>query len=293
MKQLLLIVNPTSGTKKASKRLAEIVAVFNKQDYDVHVYMTSCRSDATKIVERIGAQMDIIVCCGGDGTLNETITGIIESDLNIPIGYIPAGSTNDFANSLHLSHDIVEAADQIVQGSANLYDVGQFKNRYFTYVASFGAFTKTSYTTPQSIKNALGHMAYILEGISEISKIKNEHIKIELDGEVIEDDYIFGAICNSTSLGGILTLNPSLVDISDGKFEVFLIRVPKNITELHECIVAIRNQTYNCGMVTFRSASKIKIISNPDMPWSLDGEKEEGSEQIVVQNLHHKIKIVH
>ncbi len=293
MKQLLLIVNPTSGTKKAGKHLSEIISVFNRANYDTHVYLTNNRGDATNIVKKIGANMDIIVCCGGDGTLNETVTGVLSSNLKTPIGYIPAGSTNDFANSLHLSSDVVEATKQIVEGKASLYDVGYFKNRYFTYVASFGAFTKTSYTTPQNIKNALGHMAYILEGISEISKIKDEHIKIELDGEVIEDDYLFGAICNSTSLGGILTLNPSLVDISDGKFEIFLIRAPKNITELSECVVAIKNQTYNCGMITFRTASKIKITTNPDMPWSLDGEKEEGSAEIFGENLHHSIKIVH
>ena len=293
MKQLLLIVNPTSGTKKAGKHLSQIISVFNQADYDTHVYLTNCSGDATSIVNKIGKNMDLIVCCGGDGTLNETITGVINSNLNLPIGYIPAGSTNDFASSLHLSSDVVEAAKQIVKGKANFYDVGRFKNRYFTYVASFGAFTKTSYTTPQNIKNALGHMAYILEGISEISKIKDEHVKIELDGEVIEDDYLFGAICNSTSLGGILTLNPSLVDISDGKFEIFLIRAPKNITELSECVVALRNQTYNCGMITFRTASKIKITTNSDMPWSLDGEKEEGSAEILVENLHHSIKIVH
>ncbi len=293
MKQLLLIVNPTSGTKKANKHLPEIISVFNRADYDTHVYMTSCRGDATKAVKELGNQMDMIVCCGGDGTLNETVTGVLDSGLKTPIGYIPAGSTNDFASSLHLSSDVVQSAKQIVEGKANPYDVGKFKDRYFTYVASFGAFTKASYATPQNIKNALGHVAYILEGIQEISKIKNEHIHIELDGEVYEDNYLFGGICNSTSLGGILTLNPSLVDMSDGKFEVFLIRAPKDITELHECVVALRNQTYNCGMITFRSASKIKVVANPDMPWSLDGEKEEGSDEIFVENLHHCIEIVH
>lgn len=293
MKQLLLIINPVAGMKKASKRLPEIVSVFNRADYDVHVYVTSCQSDASKAVEEMGSTMDLIVCCGGDGTLNETICGIIQAGLQIPIGYIPAGSTNDFANSLGLSGDVVEAARQIVSGVAKPYDIGQFENRYFSYVASFGAFTKTSYTTPQSIKNALGHMAYLLEGIQEISKIKKVHLRLETEQEVLEDDYLFGAICNSTSVGGVLTLNSKLVDLGDGKFEILLIRAPRSIQELHECVLALKNQTYDCGMLTFRSAGWIKISANADMPWTLDGEKAEGNDTILVKNIHHGILLIH
>ena len=293
MKQLLFILNPTAGTKKGSKYLAEIISVFNQADYDTRVYVTTCRGDATRAVKTFANQADMIVCCGGDGTLNETITGVIEMGAETPIGYIPAGSTNDFANTLHLSNDVVEAAKQIVNGVAQPYDVGKFGERYFSYVASFGAFTKTSYTTPQNIKNALGHMAYILEGIQELSTIRKEHIRMELDEEVLEDDYLFGAICNSTSVGGILTLNPELVDMGDGKFEILLIRAPKNIQELHECVVALRNQKYNCGMITFRSAGRMKVTANPDMPWTLDGEKAEGGTNIYIENIHQYIRLVH
>lgn len=293
MRQLLFILNPTAGTKKGSKYLAEMISVFNQADYDTHVYVTTCRGDATRAVQMFGTQVDMIVCCGGDGTLNETVTGVIESGLKIPIGYIPAGSTNDFANTLHLSNDVIEAAKQIVNGAAQPYDIGKFGERYFSYVASFGAFTKTSYTTPQNIKNALGHMAYILEGIQELSSIRKVHLRMELEEEVLEDDYLFGAICNSTSVGGILTLNPELVDMGDGKFEILLVRAPKNIQELHECAVALRSQQYNCGMITFRSAGRMKITTTPDMPWTLDGEKAEGSADIYIENLHQCIRLVH
>lgn len=293
MKQLLLILNPTAGTKKAVKYLAEIISVFNRADYDTHVYVTTCQGDAANAVDLFGASADLIVCCGGDGTLNETVAGVIKAGLQTPIGYIPAGSTNDFASSLHLSSDVVEAAKQIADGKAVEYDVGRFSDRYFTYVASFGAFTKTSYTTPQNIKNALGHMAYILEGIQELSSIRKVHVRMELDDEVLEDDYLFGAVCNSTSVGGILTLNPEIVDMSDGKLEILLIRAPKDVGELHECIMALKNQKYNCRMITFRSASHIQISASSDMPWSLDGEKAEGSEQICVENLHRRIQLVH
>lgn len=293
MKQLLLILNPMAGTKKACKFLPEIISVFNRAEYDTHVYITAYQGDATNAVKLLAQNVDLIVCCGGDGTLNETVTGVIEMGLQTPIGYIPAGSTNDFANSLKLSGDVVEAAKQIVSGTAHQYDVGKFAGRYFTYVASFGAFTKASYTTPQNIKNALGHVAYILEGIQELSKIRKVHIRVALDSEVLEDDYLFGAVCNSTSVGGILTLKPELVDMSDGKFEVILIRAPKDIQELHECVVALRSQTYNCGMITFRSATEINVSSDPQMSWTLDGERADGAENIVIENLHQRVKLVH
>ena len=293
MKHLLLILNPTSGTRKAAKNLAEIISVFNRAEYDTHVYVTDCRGDAVNAVYQLGALMDTIVCCGGDGTLNETVTSVIETGLDVPIGYIPSGSTNDFANSLHLSGDVVQSAKQIVSGTPSAYDVGKFGDRYFTYIASFGAFTKASYSTPQNIKNTLGHMAYVLEGMQELTALRPEHIRMELDGETVEDDFLFGAVCNSTSVGGILKLKPDLVDMADGKFEILLIRAPRDLQELHECVMALHNQTYNCGMITFRNAGNVHVTGNPSMTWSLDGEKADGSEEIVIENLHKRITLIH
>lgn len=293
MKHLLLILNPTSGMRKAARNLTDIISVFNRADYDTHVYVTACHGDASKAVHQFGSEADIIVCCGGDGTLNETVTGVIEAGLDVPIGYIPSGSTNDFASSLHLSGDVVEAAGQIVSGSETAYDVGKFGDRYFTYIASFGAFTKASYSTPQNIKNTLGHMAYVLEGMQELTALRPEHIRMELDGETVEDDFLFGAVCNSTSVGGILKLKPDLVDMADGKSEILLIRAPRDLQEFHECVMALHNQTYNCGMITFRSASAVRVLGNPEMAWSLDGEKAEGSEKIMIENLHKRITLIH
>ena len=172
------------------------------------------------------------------------------------------------------------------------YDVGKFGERYFCYVASFGAFTKASYAVPQTVKNALGHTAYVLGGISELSQIRNEHVRMEIDGEVLEDDFLFGAICNSTSVGGILTLPPEQVDMGDGIFEVMLIRAPRHINEIADCILAVQNQTYNCGMITFRPARAVKILADPSMAWTLDGEKADGYREIPVENLHHAVKIM-
>ena len=170
--------------------------------------------------------------------------------------------------------------------------MGKFGDRYFSYVASFGAFTKSSYAVPQTVKNALGHTAYVLGGISELSQIRNEHVRMEIDGEVVEDDFLFGAICNSTSVGGILTLPPDRVDMRDGIFEVMLIRAPRNVNEITECILAVQNQEFNCGMITFRPARSVKITMDPFMAWTLDGEKADGYREVTVENLHHAVQIV-
>ena len=293
MKKMLFILNPCAGMRKASKALAEILAVFNRADYDVRVYVTAESGDAVDAVKQMAPEMDMVVCCGGDGTFNETVTGILQTGLELPVGYIPAGSTNDFAASLQLPADPVEAARRIVAGSPCSYDAGRFGERYFSYVASFGAFTKASYSTPQSAKNLLGHIAYVLEGMQELPQLRKHHVKLTLDGEtVLEDDYVFGAICNSTSVGGVMTLDPNQVDLQDGKFEVLLIRAPKNFQEISESLLAVQKQHYNNAMMTFHSASCVVVEADPDMLWTLDGEKEEGHERVVVQNLHRAIQIL-
>lgn len=291
MKKMLFILNPYAGMRKANRALADILLVFNQAEFDVHTYITAGPQDAISAVKRLASDMDLVVCCGGDGTFNETVTGLLESGLDLPVGYIPAGSTNDFATSLKLSADPVTAARQIVDGKEESYDVGQFGDRYFSYVASFGAFTKASYTTPQSVKNALGHTAYMLEGIRELSQIRKTRVRLELNGEVLEDDYLFGAICNSTSVGGILTLDPNQVDMTDGKFEVLLVRAPKDLSEITECIMAVQKQQYNCRMMTFRSAKEVKIYTDDELAWTLDGEKAASHGQVTITNLHHAIRL--
>lgn len=287
MKKMLFVMNPYAGTRKANRFLAEILEIFNRADYEVTVHMTAGSGDGTQVVAHRGREYDIIVGCGGDGTFNETISGMMRGGFRVPIGYIPAGSTNDFAASMGLATDPVEAANDIVLGTPHEYDIGQFDHRHFSYVASFGAFTRASYATPQSIKNALGHVAYVLEGIQELSQIRKEHIRMVIDGEVVEDDFLFGAICNSTSVGGILTLDPDQVDMSDGKLEVLLVRAPKSLLEITECITAVQTLDYNnCEMLTFRSASQIEIDAPAEMPWTLDGEREDGHSHISVRNLH-------
>ncbi len=292
MEKMLFILNPCAGMRKSNKILPEILAVFNRADYDVSVYITQGQGDACRVARERAGEMDLLVCCGGDGTFNETIAGLMQSGAETPVGYIPAGSTNDFAGSLGLPTDPVEAARQIVRGKAIAYDVGSFGGRYFTYVASFGAFTKASYTTPQNVKNALGHTAYILEGIQELSQLRSVPVRLELDGEVVEDRFLFGAICNSTSVGGILTLDPKQVDMSDGVFELLLVRAPRELSEITECIQAVQRQQYNCRMMTFRSARNVMIQAPPELIWTLDGEREPGHSSVEVKNIHHAFRLV-
>lgn len=284
MKKMLFIMNPYAGQKKAAKSLAQMVEIFNRAGYEVNMYMTAGQGDAERAAAQRAKDNDLVVCCGGDGTFNEVAAGLMASAADVPLGYIPAGSTNDFANSLGLSLDCAQAARDIVDGNARQVDVGLFGERYFSYVASFGAFTRASYATPQSLKNVLGHGAYVLGGIAEITQLKTEHVRFELpDGRVIEDDFLFGAVSNSTSVGGILTLKPDQVDLSDGKLEIMLVKAPKDLVELADLAGALQKQTYNCAAMTFLSVESLKVKASRDMDWTLDGERQPGVEETEIR----------
>ena len=293
MKKLLFVMNPYAGQKKANRHLAEIIEIFNRADYEVLTYMTAGPGDAAAYIRQHAEAVDRVVCCGGDGTFNEAASALLTSGVDIPLGYIAAGSTNDFANSLKLPLDILQAARTAVQGVPFRVDLGSFGGRHFSYVASFGAFTRASYATPQNMKNALGHMAYVLGGIQELSQLKAHRLRFELpDGRILEDDYLFGAISNSTSVGGILTIPPDKVDMTDGKLELLLIRAPKDALELTDCLLALQRQTYNCGMMTFLSTESVQVTAPGDMDWTLDGEREPARESISVECLHHALQII-
>lgn len=292
MKKLLLVMNPYAGMRKGKRYLADVVELFNRADYLVLTHMTAGQGDCARVVERMARDVDLVVCAGGDGIFNEAVTGLMRSGCEVPIGYLPCGSTNDFAASLNISTNVVQAAKDILDGVPTAVDVGRFGERYFTYVASFGAFTKASYATPQNVKNALGHMAYLLEGIQELSQIRRTHVRLELEDRVIEDDFLFGAVSNSTSVGGILTLSPKLVDLQDGKFELLLVRAPRDAIEVAECIRALRTQKYNCAMITFLSTDRLTVKADPQMVWTLDGERADGAEQIQVKNIHRAIRLM-
>ncbi|MDD6154408.1 MAG: YegS/Rv2252/BmrU family lipid kinase [Eubacteriales bacterium] len=294
MKRILMIMNPFAGTMQANKVLDQIIQIFCKAGYETVVAMTQKRGDGTVIARQRGGEADIVVAVGGDGTFNEVISGVIESGIDVPIGYIPAGTTNDFANSLKLPTDLLKAAKCVVKGSPRRLDVGCFNGRYFSYVASFGAFTKTSYGVPQSLKNMIGHMAYIIQGIKEVTSIKRIPMTLVDDqGKVHKGPYFFGAISNSTSMGGVLTLDKEDVDMSDGEFEVLLVKAADNVFELNREVMALtRNNYKESDMIDFFSTSSITIKAQKETDWTLDGEYQEGCQEIQIDNIHDGIQII-
>ena len=296
-KKLLLIMNPRSGTMQAAKLLPDIIQTFNKAGYMVSVLMTQARNDAKEWAKQYASDYDTIVVSGGDGTFNELAEGILESKTHPNIGYIPAGSTNDFATSLGLPKTILEAARRVVEGEPQNLDMGCFNGRYFSYVASFGAFTSTSYSVPQNLKNLLGHAAYMISGVKEIANIKPIHAKIIADPGtpnemVTEGDYVFGAICNSTSIAGILKLDKMDVDMNDGLMEVFLVKMPKDIIDMNNIITKLLNNQLNSNEMEFFSGQNIHVEIDEGTHWTLDGEYEEGADSIDIQTIRSAISVI-
>lgn len=271
-KKLLFIVNPRAGRNKSRGPLFDAAAIFSEAGYLLRIHRTTASGDATETVVREGSQYDLVVASGGDGTLNETIAGLVQLENPPLLGYLPQGSTNDFASSLHISDDPAAAAEVIVQQHVQILDVGFWNQRPFAYVASFGAFTRTSYTASQASKNALGHFAYILEGMKDLNSLRPYRIRLTADGEVLDGDYLFGAVCNSTSIGGLMKLDPERVVLDDGKFELLLIPSPKTPLGLQNLMLALLNQHYDSEGLVFRHVSSLHLETDEDLPWSLDGE---------------------
>lgn len=294
MSRMVFIVNPRSGRVKIRNTLLNVIEIFNKAGYDIRICTTMYRGHAIEIASNIDKNdTDIIVISGGDGTLNEVITGLLKSGNNIPIGYIPTGSTNDFASSLNLSSDVCKAAQGIVDGTAHHLDVGNFNgDRYFSYIASFGAFTSVSYNTPQSVKNTFGHMAYIFSGIKDITKIIPYHVKIEADDKLYEGDYIFGSITNTVSVGGIVKLDSSIVKMNDGLFETVLVKVPLSINDLNKIIGGLTTSNFDDTVFEFIRSSRVKMTFEGDMDWSLDGEHQTSGREITVDNIKRAITLI-
>lgn len=272
MKKLLLIINPVAGRNQAQADLFKMVRVFAEHDCEVTVYPTRGPQDCTRKVLADAGRFDLVVCCGGDGTLNEMVSGMMQREDHVPMGYIPLGSTNDFAASLHLPSHVEEAALRCVEGTAFHMDVGSLNDRYFNYIAAFGAFTEASYATPQQIKNALGHLAYILEGIKSLGRLQPIHVRITADGETFEEDYLFGAVTNTVSLGGVLRLDPSRVLLDDGMYELLLVKNPQNPAEAQAMLSALMLQNYDGPLVRMLRASDILFESNHEISWTIDGE---------------------
>lgn len=289
-RNVLLIVNPCAGRTKSRAGTFDIVNKFSTNDYEFSIHTTTCQGDATNIVRKNYDDKQLVVCCGGDGTLNETINGVMDMPNRLPIGYIPTGSTNDLATTLGIPTDINKATDLIMSGHTNSYDLGLFNNRYFSYVASFGAFTKSSYATSQKMKNRLGHMAYILNGIGELKNIRAVHMKIEYDGGVLEDDFMFGSVSNSTSVAGLFRFKPEDVKLNDGIFELLLVK-KISLASVPIALGKIRAQQYDGKQIILLRTSKVKITSDEPVAWTLDGEYGGAHKTVMIHVLEKAVEI--
>ena len=297
MKKLLFVYNPRAGKEMLKPRLSDVLDIFVKAGYEVTVHPTQAYRDAYyQIKEYEVGKYDLIACSGGDGTIDEVATGMMKrremgKDV-VPVGYIPAGTTNDFAKSLHIPRKPLAAADNAVKGVPFPCDIGKFNDSVFVYIAAFGIFTDVSYETDQAVKNVLGHMAYILEGAKRIFNIPSYKIKVEHDGEVIEDEFIFGMVTNSRSVGGFSNMVGKNIVFDDGLFEVTLIKTPKNPIALQEIIAALLiEQVDTKHMYTFKT-KKIAFDSVEEIPWTLDGEFGGEQDYVEIENVQKAMEIM-
>lgn len=291
-KKLLLIVNPRSGKAKMRTELLNVVQVISKAGFDVTVYPTKRRADATERVLKIHeSEFEKIIVCGGDGTLNEVITGIMRGNCKCTLGYIPAGTLNEWSSGLKISRNLTKAAEDAVTGRDIELDIGMFGDKYFSYTASFGAFTEASYSAPQDVKNVLGQAAYFFEGIKSLGNIKPIHLEFTCDERDIKGDFLFGAVSNSMSVGGIVKFDKTVVELNDGLFEVMLVRSPKSIIQLQNIVDGILKQNLNRDGIEFFHTKRITVKGGENVPWTLDGEYCAGSESVTVKNIHSAIRL--
>lgn len=272
-KKMLFIYNPRAGKAKIRSNLLDIIDIFTKADYEVTAHPTQARGDGLMAVKEMRpGSYDMIVCSGGDGTLDEVVTGMMQCENRIPIGYVPAGSTNDFANSLGIPRNMIKAAHAIVDGEPFHCDIGAFNEDVFVYIAAFGIFTDVSYETRQDVKNVLGHMAYILEGMRRLSAVKSYKMRVESEEFATEGEFLFGMVTNSTSVGGFKRITGKYIELNDGRFEVTLIKRPGNAIELNQIMTALLTGNINTQCMYCFKAEWIRLYSDEEVSWTLDGE---------------------
>ena len=284
-KKVLFIVNPKSGKGSIRSKLLDIVDIFVKAEFDLTLYISQSAGDARAKAKEVEGRYELVICSGGDGTLDEVISGMMECEKRSAIGYIPCGSTNDFAHSLKIPTSMTKAAEHIAAWKEFPCDIGRFNDDYFVYIAAFGLFTDVSYETSQDVKNVLGHLAYILEGMKKLTEIKSYPMKVESEEMTVEGNFLFGMVTNSTSVGGFRNITGKHVHLDDGVFEVTLIKTPQNILELNEIIQAViaGKSENNKYFYQFRSKA-VKFISGDPVAWMLDGEFGGYHEVVDVKN---------
>lgn len=294
MKKMLFICNPRSGKERLRSKLLDILDLFVKADCEVTIHVTQSAGDAQKQVEKKGGGVELLVCSGGDGTLNEVVSGMMawSREKRPQLGYIPAGSTNDFAASLDLPKNMLRAAAIAVAGRPFAIDVGKFGDgRYFVYVAAFGAFTEVSYKTPQEAKNVLGHQAYMLEAVKRIAGLKSYRMKFFWDDQELEEEFILGMVTNTISIGGFKGLVQPRVALNDGEFEVMLVRKPRTPKDIQSIVSCLINKDAENDCVYMFRTSNLRMESEEIVDWTLDGEYGGGVKEICIENLREEIVV--
>lgn len=289
---MMLIINPVAGKGGFRDSISDVLETFCTSGFAVTVYMTAYKRHATELVRDNGTKYDVVVCCGGDGTLSETIAGLMEVGDRPRLGYIPMGTANDVASTLGIPHNPKVAAEIIVRGGTIPFDVGSMGGNYFTYISAFGAFTEVSYTTPVESKQTLGHLAYILEGVGHLGSIAPHNLVAEYDDQRIEGEYVFGAVTNTTSIAGLVKLKSGFVSLGDGKFEVILVKNPRNIIDLNHIFMGMFSQNYNPDYVKIFKTSKVKFTFDEEVNWTRDGEDGGVHREIVLENIMAPIRII-
>ncbi len=291
-KRLMLVVNPKAGKRHSKFAVSYIAEWFAKNKFEVATYFTSPEYGAEYLVKEHADEFNTIVCCGGDGTINQIIKGMMEIKDCPPLGYIPSGTTNDLAASLGMTKNFKKATKMIISEDGLPFDVGTFDDSYFAYIASFGAFTEVSYNTSQKAKNLFGRLAYIFSAMKCMNKISSYHIKVETKEKTLDDNYIFGSVTNSTSIAGVFKFDHDMVDFADGKYEVMFIKQPKNLFSAFAVCMSMLNKSFkNDNIVLFRS-SDITVTSEEPLDWALDGEHKTGGTTVKIKNNPQAIKII-
>lgn len=286
------MVNPCAGTGKIKPQLFKVINAFSQGGYEVTVYITKKQLDAKRKAVEAAKDHELIVVCGGDGTLNEVASGVIEAGSDTALGYIPAGTLNEWSGGLKISRNIEKAAKDIVNGKTVRLDVGRFGDRFFTYTASFGAFTEASYSAPQDVKNVLGQAAYLFEGMKSLGNIKPIRLSVKTETKELEGDFLFGAVSNSLSVGGVLKLDERTVTLNDGFFEVLLIRNPSSLAQLQDILDGIVKKDFSRRGIEFFKAARITVSSENAIDWTLDGEHARSDKEVKIENLHERMKLI-
>lgn len=291
-KKLLFVYNPHAGKAQIRSNLLDIIDIFTKAGYTVTARPTQKPGDGKEAVMEQSGDYDLVVCSGGDGTLDEVVTGMMMRKDRLPIGYVPAGTTNDFARSLKISGNMITAATDIVNGRDYACDVGIFNDDIFVYIAAFGLFTDVSYETNQQIKNVLGHLAYLLEGVKRISSVPCYHMKITCNEKTLEGDYMFGMITNSRSVGGFSKITGKDVDLNDGLFEVMLIKMPYNMIELNLILTSILGRKIHSDYMQCFKTDHIRVEASEEVAWTLDGEFGGKHKAVTIRNEHQGLHLI-